>query len=55
MALLFPPVLWLAGRGAARAQQDFRSTLALDRLEARYQNPPADLRPDPPRLGPVQL
>jgi len=55
MALLFPAVLCLAGRATAPAQEDFRSTLALDRLEAQYQNPPVALRPDPPRLGPVQL
>ncbi len=54
-ALLCPAVLWLAGRATALAQEDFRSTLALDRIEAQYQNPPVELRPDPPRLGPVQL
>jgi hypothetical protein len=55
MTLLFPAALCLAGRATAPAQEDFRSTLALDRLEAQYTNPPVELRPDPPRLGPVQL
>lgn len=54
VAVLCPALLWMGG-GTAPAQDALRGVLALDQLEARYQNPVAEVLPDSPHLGPVQL